>query len=66
MPLRSAEVADAPALAALVHGHPLFERYGLLRADLGTSVARAVERGDHVWMDVGENGPKDFACWTPT
>ena len=66
MPIRSAKEDDAPSLAALVDGHPLFERYGLRPADLAVSLARATERGEHVWIDDEGGGPQGFAWWTPT
>jgi GNAT superfamily N-acetyltransferase len=66
MPVRPAVESDVPALAALVAGHPLFERYGVLPANLATSLARALARGDHVWVDDVGFGARAFAWWTPT
>jgi GNAT superfamily N-acetyltransferase len=70
MPVRPALVPDAPSLAALVDGHPLFARYGLRPADLAASLERAIERGEHVWLDAsadeGDADPRGFAWWTPT
>lgn len=65
MPVRPARVPEAPSLAALVEGHPLFERYGLRPAALAPSLARAIEGGDHVWVDDEGGGLRGFAWWTP-
>lgn len=65
MAVRTAREDDAPALAALVDGHPLFARYGLGTTDLATSLVRAMERGEHVWID-DDGGTRGFAWWTPT
>ncbi len=65
MPVRSAREDDARSLAALVDGHPLFERYGLRPADLAAILTRALESGEHVWID-DAGGPRGFAWWTPT
>jgi GNAT superfamily N-acetyltransferase len=66
MPVRPARAPDVPSLAALVDGHPLFERYGLRPAALAASLARALERGDRVWVDDDGGAPRGFAWWTPT
>ncbi|MFN2321677.1 MAG: N-acetyltransferase family protein [Trueperaceae bacterium] len=66
MPVRPARVSDAHALAALVDGHPLFERYGVRSADLAASLARAIEHGERVCVDDDTAGPRGFAWWTPT
>lgn len=65
MAIRTAAAGDAPSLAALVGGHPLFERYGLRPTDLATSLARAIERGEQVVRDDEGAGPLGFAWWTP-
>ena len=66
MTVRPARVPDAPSLAALVDGHPLFERYGLRHADLAASFTRAIEHGEHVWIDEEGDRPRGFAWWTPS
>ena len=66
MPVRPARVPDAPSLAALADGHPLFARYALRPADLAAILTRAIEHGDHVWIDDEGDGPRGFAWWTPT
>lgn len=66
MAIRPARVPDAPALAALVVGHALFERYGMDPTTVASSLARAIERGDGVPVDDGPSGPRGFAWWTPT
>jgi GNAT superfamily N-acetyltransferase len=66
MSTRPAHVPDAPTLAALVEGHPLFERYGLRPAGLAATLERAIERGDAVSVEDAGDGPRGFAWWTPT
>ncbi len=66
MPVRTARVPDAHSLAKLSDGHPLLERYGLRPAVLASSLALAIERGDHVWAEGEADSPRGFAWWTPT
>ena len=70
MPVRPALISEIRPLAALVDRHPLFERYGLRPAHLAASLTRALERGEHVWVEerAGDAGgaPPGFAWWTPT
>ena len=66
MRIRSAGEGDAPALAALVAGHPLFERYGVRPPTLAASLARAIDRGEHVAVATEGTATRGFAWWTPT
>ena len=70
MPVRPAQLSEIRPLAALVDRHPLFERYGLRPADLAASLARALARGEHVWVeedaDASGGARRGFAWWTPT
>ncbi len=61
--------SDVAALAELVRGHPLFERYGLRPAALATSLEAAMARGEPVvtaWSaDASGDHALGFAWWTP-
>jgi GNAT superfamily N-acetyltransferase len=66
MRIRSAGAGDVPALAALVEGHPLFERYGVRPHGLAASLARAIDQGEHLEVATEGAALHGFAWWTPT
>jgi len=55
-----------PALADLVRGHPLFERYGLRPAALARSLSDALTRHDAIVVAGAPGGVVGFAWWTCT
>lgn len=66
MAVRRAVPDDAPALAALVAGHPLFERYGVHPHALAASLSRALERSEPIEVATDGAAMRGFAWWTPT
>jgi ribosomal protein S18 acetylase RimI-like enzyme len=64
--LRPVTAAEVPLLAALVAGHPLFERYRLTPVALTRSLEAALAAGEGVIAVWDGAQPLGFAWWQPT
>ncbi len=65
MGLRPAEAGELRALARLVDGHPLFDRYGIEPVSLERALSAGVEAGDAVLVAEADERLRGFAWWSP-
>jgi ribosomal protein S18 acetylase RimI-like enzyme len=65
MESRRAEAHELGALARLVGGHPLFERYGVEPASLARALDDGVRAGDAVLAAEADGRLRGFAWWSP-
>ena len=62
---RPAEADEFHALARLIDGHPLFDRYGIEPASLERALSAGVEAGDAVLVAEANGRLRGFAWWSP-
>lgn len=65
MQTRPAEARELGALARLVGGHPLFERYGIEPASLERTLTAGIDAGDAVLAAESDGRLLGFAWWSP-
>jgi ribosomal protein S18 acetylase RimI-like enzyme len=62
---RPAEARELAALARLVVGHPLFERYGIEPASLERALSAGIDAGDAVLAAESDGRLGGLAWWSP-